>query len=294
MEGASALGSPGSVLLTPGLWGLAAALAWGTADFLAQGVARRVGPVDVLFAMLATSLVLLALLAPMPDLGWDDLAWAVPGGLGITLGTLALYAGLARGPVGVTAALVGAYPALIVSADLLAGRIPGARAALGMAMALAGGALVAAGGVATEGARLDRRGFALAGAAALGFAIGVSAITRGAALVGPVSAVLAARVVGVAALIPAYGVLGRAPRIGRGDWAPLALVGALDAGAFLAMSTGAQAPGGAAAIVVAAGFSAVTVILARVLLREAMTPRQWLGSALVAGGAALLSSPQAA
>ena len=43
-------------------------------------------------------------------------------------------------------------------------------------------------------------------------------------------------------------------------------------------------------MVVASAFGAVTVVLARVFLREAMTWPQWAGIALVVGGVAVLSA----
>jgi drug/metabolite transporter (DMT)-like permease len=40
---------------------------------------------------------------------------------------------------------------------------------------------------------------------------------------------------------------------------------------------------------VSSGFSAVTVLLARFILREAMTAAQWLGIATIVGGVAMLA-----
>jgi drug/metabolite transporter (DMT)-like permease len=43
------------------------------------------------------------------------------------------------------------------------------------------------------------------------------------------------------------------------------------------------------AVVVSSGFSAVTVLLARIVLREAMSWAQWAGIVAIIGGVALLS-----
>ena len=48
-------------------------------------------------------------------------------------------------------------------------------------------------------------------------------------------------------------------------------------------------PGAEIAVVVSSGFGAVTVLLARVVLREAMTWAQWAGIVAIVGGVAVLS-----
>ncbi len=72
-------------------------------------------------------------------------------------------------------------------------------------------------------------------------------------------------------------------------WPLLGLQGLLDGGAYLALLAGSEGPGSAVTVVVASGFGAVTVLLARVFLREAMTWGQWAGIVLVVGGVAVLS-----
>ncbi len=72
-------------------------------------------------------------------------------------------------------------------------------------------------------------------------------------------------------------------------WPLLGLQGLLDGSGYLALLAGSEGPGSAIVVVVASGFSAVTVLLARVFLREPMTWGQWAGIVLVVGGVAVLS-----
>jgi len=57
---------------------------------------------------------------------------------------------------------------------------------------------------------------------------------------------------------------------------------------FLLLGSGGR--DSAVAAVVASGFGAVTVLLAWRFLKEPMSWRQWLGVALVFGGAAILTA----
>ena len=82
----------------------------------------------------------------------------------------------------------------------------------------------------------------------------------------------------------------RPPVMQRRWWPLLALQGLLDGAGYLALLVGSEGPGSAVAVVVASAFGAVTVVLARLFLREAMTWPQWVGIALVVGGVAVLSA----
>ncbi|MCH8153958.1 MAG: EamA family transporter, partial [Proteobacteria bacterium] len=57
----------------------------------------------------------------------------------------------------------------------------------------------------------------------------------------------------------------------------------------VALLAGSQGPGAEVAVVVGSGFGVVTVLLARVILREAMTRAQWAGIAAIVIGVAVLS-----
>src|SRR5262245_48378939 len=108
--------------------GLLTAVCWGCADFVARFTGRAVGPDVALSGMLVVSAVLLTLLALLTSAplleslaGWPLI---LATGLAVMAATLLLYAGLARGPIGIVAPVVGAYPAFSILFGLAAGVVP--------------------------------------------------------------------------------------------------------------------------------------------------------------------------
>ena len=87
-----------------------------------------------------------------------------------------------------------------------------------------------------------------------------------------------------------FAVRGRTPRIPTAWWPLLALQGLMDAGAYVSLLFGGHGPGSEIAVVVSSSFSVVTVLLARVFLREAMSLLQWAGVAAIVGGVAVLAA----
>lgn len=95
------------------LLGLVAALAWGLNDFLARFPSRAVGPIPTVLAVTAAGLIVLSarllLGGAVLNIVWPSLAFS---GVFFALGTLSLYAALARGPISIVAPIAGSFPAL--------------------------------------------------------------------------------------------------------------------------------------------------------------------------------------
>lgn len=73
-------------------------------------------------------------------------------------------------------------------------------------------------------------------------------------------------------------------------WLPLlGLMGGLDVAALGSIFAAGNLPNSAFAVVVSSAFSAVTVVLARAILKEPIAPIQLFGMALVFGGVAGLA-----
>ena len=98
------------------------------------------------------------------------------------------------------------------------------------------------------------------------------------------------RLLGLGVLALALLIRGERPRLPVQWWPALALQGGLDAGAFLTLFIGTAGAGAALAVVASAPFAVVTVVLARFLLCEAISPVQWSGIALVVAGVTLLAA----
>ena len=101
------------------------------------------------------------------------------------------------------------------------------------------------------------------------------------------------RLTGLVALLALFAVRRERPRCER-SWLPfLLLLGLLDTSGYLALFAGSTGPHPEATAVAASTFGVVTVILARIVLRESITRIQWTAIALVFGGVAALAGAAA-
>lgn len=285
--------------MTPGLWGLLTALGWGSADFIARFTGRALGVETALLAMLAVGALALPVAMWVAGVGVPlDAAGIGPllaTGAGVLVATLLLYQGLARGPVTVVAPIVGSYPALNVALAVLLGARPSALGWAAMGAVLAGVITVGASARSFEdSAALTRsqlrRTIGIALASALGFAVTVAAAQEAGRYYGELQTVCLARWVSLALMALVFVARRTVPRVPGRWWPLLGAQGLLDAGAYVALLAGSEGPGSAIAVVVASSFSAVTVALARIVLREPMTWPQWGGIAAIVGGVAVLSA----
>jgi uncharacterized membrane protein len=163
------------------LFGLTTAVCWGCADFVARFTGRAVGPDVALAGMLVASAVLLTLLALVTSTpliaALAEWPLILATGLAVMTATLLLYAGLARGPIGMVAPIAGAYPAFNVVIGLVAGIVPTGAQWIAILMVMAGVAVVARCAPAPEGEVAGdlRLTFVIALLSALGFALAISA-----------------------------------------------------------------------------------------------------------------------
>ena len=98
------------------------------------------------------------------------------------------------------------------------------------------------------------------------------------------------RWVGILTVLAVFAAKGEAPNLPLRWWPFLLAQGMLDAGGYLFLFAGSRGEGAEIAAVTASAFGAVTVVLARVVLREAMSAPQWAGIALVFAGVAVLTA----
>ena len=285
--------------MTPAIWGLLAAVSWGSADFIGGLASRAIGHRSVLLAMLGVGALVLGAviwLGGLPLVWHADGLWLIlVSGIGVMVATLWLYQALARGPITVVAPIVGTYPAFNVAFAVALGARPSLIAWAAMVAVLGGVVLVARSAKVVTDPTTDPpgrlRGTVLISlGAALGFAITVAAAQEAALIYGELQTVWLGRCVGVLACAAVFLVLRQRPHLPM-RWLPyLAAQGLLDAGAYVALLAGSDGPRATIAVVIASAFSAVTILLARVFLREAMNRAQWLGIATIIAGVMVLSS----
>ena len=135
-----------------------------------------------------------------------------------------------------------------------------------------------------------RRTIGIACASALAYAVLIVAGQAAVPIYGELQTLWLGRWVGIATVLLVFAGARRVPGLPLRWWPLVSLQGLLDATGYLALFAGSRGEGSEIAAVAASGFGAITTILARVVLREAMGPVQWLGVALVFVGVAVLSA----
>lgn len=122
------------------LFGLLSAAGFGSGDFLAGLVSRRLPPSIVALAVQVVSMcvaVVAVLLYPGEGVSGQALFWGVAAGVGTTCGALALYKGFSVGRMSVVATLAGLLAAVIpVVVGLATGDSLGAVGFLGVVVAI--------------------------------------------------------------------------------------------------------------------------------------------------------------
>src|SRR6516164_3652651 len=220
------------------LLGLAAAVLYGTGDFLGGLASRRVQVLPVL--MLAeTAGVIVALLAVAMSPGpvrMAGLAWGIGAGLIGGLGLIIFYTGLAAGPMSVVAPVSGLVSTILpVAVALAQGERPGAVVYAGALLCLVAIVLASSAGdtsaVPRTGRAAPRRaiGYGIASGASFGLFF---LLIRNAGQSGELWPVAAGRIGELAIVLAAAAVLRRSlipPSAGR---RPLLLLAATAAGAI--------------------------------------------------------------
>jgi drug/metabolite transporter (DMT)-like permease len=287
--------------MNAGLLGSLAALAWGTHDFLARFPSRSIGPASTVLAVTAAGFLLLsawlAVGGAAPRIVWPSLWLAGVTGLFYALGTLSLFAALALGPISVVAPVAGSYPALAVAFAVAAGARPTWIQWAGTAAVLLGVTIVSrSGGQQASGEGVaEKRGqsLALAFGASFGFAVSFTSGQAAVPIFGVAETAWLARIFGLA-LIGLIWLLPSTKRQVPARWLPvLGLMGGLDVTAQLLVVAAGHLPDAALATVTSSAFGAVTVLLARLFLKDKVTPTHLLGIAMIFAGVAVLAGQPA-
>jgi len=281
------------------LLGLAAAVLYGTGDFLG-GLAARRAQVLVVLMLAETASVIVALPAAATSPGparLAGLAWGIGAGLVGGLGLIIFYIGLAAGPMSVVAPLSGLVSTVLpVAVALAEGERPGAVVYAGALLCLVAIVLASSAGDVSAASRPGRPGPGRA--IAYGMASGASfglffLLIRNAGQSGELWPVAAGRIGELAVVLIAAGVLRRGllPR-GAGGRLLLAAAGAgvIDVVANICYLAATRTGMFGLAVVLASLYPGVTVLLARVVLGERLRWLQRAGLGLAAIGILLVAA----
>jgi drug/metabolite transporter (DMT)-like permease len=303
---------------------LAAAVLYGTADFLGGAASRRASVFAVLALTVPTGAIVMvaaALLGEVPWIarllgpgglrtaasagGWAAAGWAAMSGVCGAAGLIAFYAGFAAAPMSVVAPVAALFSAVLpVGVAVAEGERPGATVIAGGLLCLIAIGLVSAqpaqhpdhsvGAAQAGGERRAGSGrlLALGYGVAAGTGFGLFFLfLRNAGQSGVLWPVAISRSAGTVVAIAIALATGTRPwRLLSGRTARIALVsGALDAAANVCYVLATRAGLFGLAVVITSLYPGVTVLLARVLLGERMRWLQRAGLVLAAVGVILVT-----
>jgi len=273
------------------LWGLGAAVAWGSADFCAKKASTRFGFWPTVWAMNAVGALAMAGVWAGGGvvIRSSHLLLLVGLALGNAVGGVAFYFALEHGPLALVSPITAAYP--VVSA-VLAYWITGERLGAWLVAAVAGviaGTLLASMGESSYRHEHPRAQAALLAAVASALIFG-SVFFSLAAHAGATSAtapVLVFRWVGAAALALPLVWGWRVPAgLWRSGW--VWSTGLLDSFAYLLFAEGGKHLPVSIVSALSGLFTVWTLVLAVIFLRERLIWRQWVGVAFILAGIAAL------
>jgi drug/metabolite transporter (DMT)-like permease len=281
--------------LAAALLALGSSLSWGLSDFLGGFQSRRhhVIAVMLLSQGIALAILVAAVLAGAPtEHDAAATAWAAGVGLLGLLGLLAFYRALAIGTMSIVAPISATGVAIPVLVGLASGERPGALQIVGIALACAGVVLAAreppaAGG---EERRTGRAAVGLALLAAIGFGSFFAGIDRAEETADVAWVLLAARTADVAILVLAALALRPPLPSAPAALAAIAAIGFFDLLANLLFVLAAGR--GLLSVVGVLGslYPAVTVLLARFVLYERLSPAQNAGVLITLAGVVALAA----
>ncbi len=287
------------------LLGLAAAVLYGTGDFLGGLASRRVHVLAVL-TLAETAGVMVSLPAAVAWPGpahLPGLAWGTGAGLVGGLGLIIFYTGLAAGPMSVVAPVSGLVSTVLpVGVALAEGERPGAGVYAGALLCLAAVALASSAGDgqptgslhAAPRRRLPGAGRALGYGIASGASFGLFfLLIRNAGQSGELWPVAVARIGELAVVLITAAVLRRGllPREAQaGLLLAAAGAGAIDVIANICYVAATRTGMFGLAVVLASLYPGVTVLLAKVVLGEQLRWVQRAGLAIAAIGIILVTT----
>ncbi len=276
--------------------GLTAALGWGVGDFLSRFVTREIGAFRSLFyfqflglAGISVYLIATGKLGALALIGPTAWGWMTLGCVLNIFASFALFRSFEIGLLTLVSPIAASYGALTGALAYLSGERLGTGKTIALAVVLFGVVLASTGPTPEGETRSWRRlppgvAWALAGSTTFGMLFWLLGFRITPAF-GPIVPVWIFRLVTPFVLALLAVPLGRRLDLPpRRIWALLSVIGLLDTGAFLASTWGLSLGDVTLTTVLTSMFSAVTVLLAAIFLRERVAPWQWAGVAILVVG----------
>ena len=278
------------------IFALAAAVLYGTADFLGGAASRRASALAVL-SVTAPAGLAVAVIAALAAGGPIRLAgawWGLAGGAAGAVALIAFYAGLAAGPMSVVAPVSALVSTVLpVGVAVAQGERPGPAVVAGALICLVAIALVSMEGSRPgPGRRAPLRGLGYGLAAGLGFGL-FFLVLRDAGTSGVLWPVAESRLAGVVVALAAAAATRTRPLWWGADRRGFTMAlasGLVDATANVCYVLATRAGLFGLAVVITSLYPGITVLLARLTLGERMRSVQRAGLALAAAGIILITA----
>jgi drug/metabolite transporter (DMT)-like permease len=268
---------------------LLAAGVWGSGDYAGGMAVRRADPFQVIVLAALSGMVLLLVIAVFVRETWPSTAsmlWSLAAGSSGALGLTALYAGIARGRAAVVAPTTAVVGAIIpVGFGLVTRGLLTNTQVAGIALALVGLWLVSRPASQPNDSKPSGLSYGLlAGVGVSGFLIFIAQVDEGHILLPLVVARVASVVVGLIILLSRGTPM---PRLAGGSFALAA--GLFDAGGNVLYLWSENFIRIDIAAVLSSMYPVITVLLARWLMKQAVSKPQWVGLFCCLGGVTLIA-----
>lgn len=278
--------------MTSVFFGLIAAFAWGLHDLLVRLISRSI-PIPAALSVVLLVGTFACLPVALASDGWGRIdgrvaALCVLAGGSYVIGCLGLYRAFSEGPVKLVAPIIGAYPVLSVGWAMIAGNPVTLGDWLAVATIITGIGVVASLADPGEPGGRRKRAILYAGISAAGFAATFALGQAAVRLAGDWPVVLVIR---FSALVPVLALaLRQRARLPLARLPVLSAMGLLDAAALGMVTIAGALPRPEFAAVTTSIFGIVTILLARLFLKEPVSLPQWAGIMLVFVGVASLGT----
>lgn len=282
-------------------WGLLSSLGYGTADFIARFSSRKIGATSVVFGVFLTGSILLTAYIMLVGPGFDlktDGFWLLPvAGIANMAMLVLLYLSIARGPIGIAAPIVASHPGLVLVILTFLGVIPSLLEIIGLMIIIFGVVFLSRQTThLTNGLdpNVDEayiyKTALIAACGSVAYAIQVVVSQEAALVFGPYQAAWGTRFFGLIAICILLLRQGVKPSISPCWWLVIFAQGFLDVIGVLSLTLGSFEQDRVVVAVLSSTFAVVTVLLARIFIKEPVSRLQWLAIFIIIAGISIISA----
>ena len=281
--------------------GLLSSLGYGTADFIARFSSRKIGATSVVFGVFLSGSVLLTGYILWVGTGFNlttDSFWLLPlAGIANMAMLVLIYCSLARGPIGIAAPIVASHPGLVLIILAIMGIVPSLLEVIGLLTIICGVVFLSLQAAHLAGGydpKIDKsyvhKTVLIAAAGSVAYALQVVLCQEAALVFGPYQAAWGTRFFGMIAVCCLLLRQGVKPSIPLRWWLVIFAQGCLDVIGVLSLTLGSLDQDRVIVAILSSTFAVVTVLLARIFIKEPVSRLQWVAIFIIVVGIGIISA----